>query len=76
MVAEYTADELNQNSDGEKMLEKAKRAAEQKVAKKKKLQDQRVRPYNKRQPHSQAPLSTSGNAMTSTMFQPKWPADQ
>ena len=44
MVAEYTADELNQNSDGEKMLEKAKRAAEQKVAKKKKLQDQRVRP--------------------------------
>ena len=47
VVSEYTADELAADSDDEKRLEKAEKAAERKASKRKKNSESRQRPYKR-----------------------------
>ena len=61
VVAEYTADELADDSDDEKRLEKAEKAAERKAAKRKKRMDPSSRPLRRRAP-SQAQAATTAAA--------------
>ncbi|ETW96471.1 MAG: hypothetical protein ETSY2_46335 [Candidatus Entotheonella gemina] len=60
VVAEYTTDELAEDSDDEKRIEKAERAAEQKAAKRRKKKSGSIttgRP--RRQPFPSAPVATT-----------------
>ena len=59
VVAEYTADELAEDSDDEKRLEKAERAAERRAAKRKKTApERRTKPYSRPQQSQQLQAAT------------------
>ena len=62
VVAEYTADELAEDSDDEKRLEKAERAAERKAAKRRKAPERRPKPYGR--PQQGQPLPSTGPVTT------------